>query len=1688
MIRHSKAQRLLSVLLALFLTLLLPGDIVAPASALAAEIPAGSNTYGYITGVTINISVAVPESIPGFVFDPEITEYDIVLAETNNAFQLSFDTADPRPDNFYYKLLIDGELNAGTNYEKEITDSTTKMATLAGTKIHSTSKIGETHTFSLVVGQKYDGIYVNSDVYNFNVTRIPALKTPSGFAVKNSANVSLTLTPPFKGGTTDYVRSYSAVTTDSVIKLTAQGAAADVKTYIGETLIAPTDYEITLADYTAPDSDIAVIPFSLRYDAEGKIPSRSDYTLYVSGTDYSPLITEQPQDINCDKEETPILSVTVTEPSDGTLSYQWMRFGQSVPIAGATEPTYQPPTKWSGELSYYCVITNTVDGVAFQTTSARAKVTVNGGDITPPEILLQPGTFSMKGTTLRDYKTEYMAGERFDKISVVAYTQERGITISAEWFYSAAPSAEAAVSLGVTSAKANIGFGSDGYLSVYTPSEGLPAGKHYIFCVVTATDDKDPENRASATSEMAELTYSAYGDTLGLSGSGSEDDPYLVSSAEDFAKIRDAVAGWQKLSGQYFQMTGDVTLPADWEPIGFVGEKNEYGVSTRRFAGILDGGGHTLTVAPDGKPLFAYVSDAVIRNLNIFGERINGNGLIDGVSVDYGDDNNYWTGCPAGPTLENIRLLSGSRTRGSGLLTGSGSGLNTITIRGCVIEAGVVVGYSKAMSNVGSFVGGAFNGRMVNCVSYATVYGKNEIGGLAGSKGQSMGMCEFTNCAFLGEIIATGDRVGGIIGSGYDDLSAPGTPRVSIRNCYVAADITGGDRVGGLFGSEGGARASNVEGAGTEADISDNYFYGAITASGANSGGIIGYYRSVNPNVRVENNYYYESSEDVSVGIGNADDIEGDDDLAAAAEAACTLKPAEEFADGTVLALLNAGVYANWTQGEKYPVLLEGAVLTDLEVSGDYKDLYYIGEELDLTGIAYTAVWSNGYRETVSPGDVTVSGYDNTVRGFQTLTLTYGAASAEIMVTVLRPEGQIDVSFTLLGNALHDSEEDGVVNTLSGGGLEIWIGARNYTVSNNATVLDVLEGALTEASLTWYNPEGNYIKSITKDGVTIGEFTNGPNSGWMYTLNGERSLLGVAQQFLDDGDVIIFHYTDDWELEDGSEWLGGGAEEPDVPGVIGIPAEDIAVDEETGAAVAEVGINNIETAVSAALEAAEGNGTESAVEIRVTDIPNIPDEAVTKVTVNLPAGAASSLQKVGAVTILTPAGDLTLDQKALEALAGDEDTGLSVVIAQADEAPLPEELAETAQEPRLYDLSVYRLADDTVAVHHFNGGRLTISLPYHYEFKSGETAAGVRVWYVEPDDSLTLIDDSDYDPSTEKVTFTIEHLSQFAVGYAAPKQDPVEPDPGEPDPEDPVIPKRPTPNGGSAVSNVTPPVTPADPAAPITVSRATLSYISGADRVLTSVAISRQGWESADTVILAPGGQNNLIDALAVAPLAGQEDAPILLSTGSLDPAVIAEIQRLGAKKVYAVGALSRAVIEALEAALPGLTVETLRGASRFETAALIGAKLSEPQGTFVVGYNAVADAVSVASYAAAHGYLIQIAGPDGTVGLAAGTPAAGAPVYILGGPALVRDIPGATRLYGATRYETNKAIRDALPFEYANIYTADGGTLVDALTGSALAAKSGAAIVLTPGNDPAGVDFGGITADTKVYAFGSAK
>lgn len=260
---------------------------------------------------------------------------------------------------------------------------------------------------------------------------------------------------------------------------------------------------------------------------------------------------------------------------------------------------------------------------------------------------------------------------------------------------------------------------------------------------------------------------------------------------------------------------------------------------------------------------------------------------------------------------------------------------------------------------------------------------------------------------------------------------------------------------------------------------------------------------------------------------------------------------------------------------------------------------------------------------------------------------------------------------------------------------------------------------------------------------------------------------------------------------------------------------------------------------------------------------------------------------------------------------------------------------------------------------------------------------------------------------------------------------------------------------------------------------ATDTRLAGADRVSTALEIASAGtWGT--TVVLAPADQANLVDALAAAPLAGQENAPILLTfKGSLDAGVKAKIAALGATKVYVVGAISAAVAAEVDA-ISGVTVEVLQGPGRQATAAAVNAKLTSPAGTFVVGYDAIADALSVASYAAKNKFAIVLTNQAGDLD---GAALVGATKYIVGGTTKVNDIAGVTRLSGADRFATNTAVAATLSFSYGRVYVANGMSLVDALSVAPLAAKYDAFVVLASANGVASI--AGVNGSTQVIAVG---
>ena len=140
------------------------------------------------------------------------------------------------------------------------------------------------------------------------------------------------------------------------------------------------------------------------------------------------------------------------------------------------------------------------------------------------------------------------------------------------------------------------------------------------------------------------------------------------------------------------------------------------------------------------------------------------------------------------------------------------------------------------------------------------------------------------------------------------------------------------------------------------------------------------------------------------------------------------------------------------------------------------------------------------------------------------------------------PTETITVTFTLLGDHVH-TETETDVHTLKNNNLETWIKTANYDVKPDTTVWEFVQGVLYENKITYTTTGGGdslYVDTVTRGDVTIGGQTNGANSGWLYTVNGVHPSVGIAATTLNDKDVVIFHYTDDYRID-----KNGGVTPPD---------------------------------------------------------------------------------------------------------------------------------------------------------------------------------------------------------------------------------------------------------------------------------------------------------------------------------------------------------------------------------------------------------------------------------------------------------------------------------------------------------------------------------------------------------------
>ena len=338
-------------------------------------------------------------------------------------------------------------------------------------------------------------------------------------------------------------------------------------------------------------------------------------------------------------------------------------------------------------------------------------------------------------------------------------------------------------------------------------------------------------------------------------GSGTESDPYLISTPQQLAYLSYLI---NTTSGNtsatygvlYYRQTANIDCSLYyWDPIGYHANYS--------FRGNYDGGGYTVsglyTISGNDSTysyqgLFGYLYSAIVHDILIANSDIRGNYNVGAIA-----------GCASLSTIYNCYNY------------------------GNVTAENV---YSSGSSNIGGIVGTSDSISIHHCYNYGNIKANQSyVGGIVGyfyisSSG------EIQNCYNTGEIIGE-DRVGGIIGEAALAIS----DLYEIYDCYNEGNIIGSTYVGGIAGIscadvyncynigvvESDSYAGGVVGScNSYISVYNCYNLGEISATTSNAGGITG-------NANARNQIYSNYNEGYIVGNSNVGGIAGkvdsEDDL-----------------------------------------------------------------------------------------------------------------------------------------------------------------------------------------------------------------------------------------------------------------------------------------------------------------------------------------------------------------------------------------------------------------------------------------------------------------------------------------------------------------------------------------------------------------------------------------------------------------------------------------------------------------------------------------------------------------------------------------------------------------------------------------------------------------------------------------
>jgi hypothetical protein len=285
-------------------------------------------------------------------------------------------------------------------------------------------------------------------------------------------------------------------------------------------------------------------------------------------------------------------------------------------------------------------------------------------------------------------------------------------------------------------------------------------------------------------------------DTPYSGGSGSSDDPFLISTAQNLIDIGNRPEDYDK----HFLLTNDIDL------IGYSFSSSVIPSDTTSFSGTFDGDGHVVSnlqiISGEIIGLFSKVaSNGKISNLHLAQVRVNGYEPAGGLcGSNYGEIDN----CTSSGTVSSFEMIG-------------------------------------ALNGVGGLVGDNL-GKINNCYSSSQVnvkllkYDFAVAGGLVGFN-QSSGIVDHSYSSgnvsdSIGSTLAYNSDLGGICGSNYG----------KIENCYSTCVVSGSSKArttGGIVGYNKNSIATVYKCFSAGRVTSSGTLHGAIC--GWNYGGYIGY-------------------------------------------------------------------------------------------------------------------------------------------------------------------------------------------------------------------------------------------------------------------------------------------------------------------------------------------------------------------------------------------------------------------------------------------------------------------------------------------------------------------------------------------------------------------------------------------------------------------------------------------------------------------------------------------------------------------------------------------------------------------------------------------------------------------------------------------------------------------------------